>query len=350
MYSYQIIELGKPLERRDYPTPEPEGTQVLVRVHACGVCHSDIHIWHGYFDLGDGNRITHEQRGCKLPFTMGHEIVGEVAALGPEAEGAQIGDHRIVFPWIGCGECAVCRSGQQNMCAKPQALGARVDGGYSDHVMVPHPRYLVDYEGIDQDLACTYACSGLTAYSALRKVDHLGADEHVVVIGAGGVGLSAIHLAPSVVEAGVIVADIDAGKRDVGTDAGAAHAVDNGTEDAVAQVRDLTGGGAGAAIDFVGRPTTAQFGLDVLRRGGTLVIVGLYGGALSMSLPMFPFTSRHIIGSYVGNLGELQELIALVKAGKVPPIPIETRGLEKASQTLDDLVAGKIVGRVVLRP
>ncbi len=167
MRSYQITEFGKPLEARDYPTPAPRGTEVLMRVSACGVCHSDLHIWQGYFDLGDGKRITFADRGVEPPFTLGHEIVGEVAAVGPEAAGVAVGDRRVVYPWIGCGDCLPCRRDENLLCETPHTIGTRRDGGYSDHVIVPHPRYLVDYAGVAEDLACTYACSGLTAYSAL---------------------------------------------------------------------------------------------------------------------------------------------------------------------------------------
>ena len=130
MQSQQIVEWGKPLEGREAPTPEPEGTEVLVRVTACGVCHSDLHIWDGYFDLGGGQRITLEDRGVHLPFTMGHEIVGEVEAIGPDAEGVEIGDKRVVYPWIGCGECAVCQADDELLCMTPRTLGTRKPGGY----------------------------------------------------------------------------------------------------------------------------------------------------------------------------------------------------------------------------
>src|SRR3546814_4226871 len=101
MHAWQIVDFGKPLEPRDYPDPTPTGTQVLLRVTGCGVCHSDLHLWDGYFDLGDGNRLELGNRGMALPFTMGHEIVGEVVAMGPDAAGVEIGPRRVVFPWIG---------------------------------------------------------------------------------------------------------------------------------------------------------------------------------------------------------------------------------------------------------
>ena len=125
MRAMQIIEWGKPLEARDYPDPEPKGEEVVVRVEAAGVCHSDVHIWEGYFDLGDGKKVTLESRGVKLPFTLGHEIAGEVAAVGPNASGVKVGDKRVVFPWIGCGRCAVCERGEELLCLAPRDPGPR---------------------------------------------------------------------------------------------------------------------------------------------------------------------------------------------------------------------------------
>src|SRR2546423_547415 len=158
------------------------------------------------------------------------------------------------------------------------------------YVMVPHPRYLIDYDGLPPELACTYTCSGVTAYSALKKLGHLPERDVAVIIGAGGVGLNAVMLAPSVVRCKVVVADVDAKKREAALAAGAAAAFDNSDPEAVAKVKAITasGSGAGGTIDFVGAPQSAKFGVDVLRRGGTLVIVGLYGGMSPVPLPLFP--------------------------------------------------------------
>jgi D-arabinose 1-dehydrogenase-like Zn-dependent alcohol dehydrogenase len=126
MRAMQIIEWGKLLEAREYTDPEPKGEEVLLRVEAAGVCHSDVHIWDGYFDLGGERRISLESRGVHLPFTMGHEIAGEVAALGPHASGVKVGDKVVAYPWIGCGECAVCRKGGT---ALPQSAHPRHSTG-----------------------------------------------------------------------------------------------------------------------------------------------------------------------------------------------------------------------------
>jgi D-arabinose 1-dehydrogenase-like Zn-dependent alcohol dehydrogenase len=350
MRSFQIIDWGAPLEAREYADPEPVGAEVLVRIEACGLCHSDLHIWSGYFDLGDGKRITLGERGVNPPFTMGHEIVGEVIAFGPEAQGVAAGDKRVVFPWIGCGSCAACAEGLEIHCVAPRSLGARVDGGYSDRVLVPHPRYLIDYTGVPAHLACTYACSGLTAYSAINKVAPLADTDHLLIIGAGGVGSNALQLAPALVPARRLVADLDGTKRAAARQAGAHETIDNGEPGAVRQVMKSTGGGVAAAIDFVGSPETFQFGMDCLRRGGTLVVVGLFGGACSVSVPMFPFKSMVVRGSYVGTLEEMHGLMALVKEGRVQPIPITPRPMTDVNEALDDLQNGRVLGRVVLTP
>ncbi len=350
MRSFQIPAWGEPLVERQLPTPQPAGSEVLLKVDACGVCHSDLHIWDGYFDLGDGKRATLESRGVDLPFTMGHEIVGEVVAVGPDADGVAIGDQRVAYPWIGCGECHLCLAGNDIFCTAANYLGTRVHGGYSDHVLVPHPRYLLDYEGIPAALACTYACSGLTAYSALLKAGDLTADDHLLIVGAGGVGLSAVHIAKALTPATIIVADIDPDKRAAAAAAGAALTIDNSAPGAVKSLLKTTRGGPRTSIDFVGAPPTTKFAISTLAKGGTHVIVGLFGGALPLSLPLFPFKLMTVKGSFTGTIDELRALMALAREGRIPAIPIERRALDRANETLEDLKAGRIVGRAVLIP
>lgn len=350
MRSYQVVDWGKPLEARDLSTPKPTGTEVIVRVDACGVCHSDIHICDGYLKLGGDEQLLFSERGLTPPFTMGHEVVGVVETWGPEAEGIAEGDRKIVYPWIGCGACKACLRDENMLCTTPQYIGVFRGGGYSDHVVVPHPKYLIDYTGIPSELACTYACSGITAYSALNKTEVKTESDAVVLIGAGGLGLSALTIAPNVVKGKVIVADIDSVKLDVAQHSGAEETIDNSDPTAIENVKELTGGGAAAAIDFVGMPSTAQFGIDILRNGGTLVSVGLYGGALSLPLALVMQRMLKIRGSKMGTLTEMIELVDLVKAGSVSPIPIKTRPLKDANEALNDLRKGNVSGRVVLQP
>ena len=350
MRSAQIINWGEPLEMRDVDMLEPEGRDIRIKVTSCGVCHSDLHIWDGFFDMGGGNKMTLEERGLTLPFTMGHEALGMVDALGPEASGVNVGESYIVYPWIGCGNCAVCQAGDDLLCLNPRTVGTRRPGGYGEYVLVPDAKYLVPYDGLAEELACTYACSGITAFSALNKLSFAGAGDHVLTVGAGGVGLNGVSMFHGISDAKLIVADVDAGKRELALEAGADHVVDNGADDALQQIMELSGGGVVGAIDFVGAPATSGFAMQAVRRGGKLVVVGLYGGALPLPLASLPLRMMTIQGSYVGTLQDLKDLVALAQAGKVKPLPITPRPLSDAPQVVQELKDGKISGRVVLKP
>jgi alcohol dehydrogenase, propanol-preferring len=350
MRSFKLCECGVPLMSVDEPTPQPVGSQVLVKVLAAGVCHSDIHIWNGYYELGGGKRLQLRERGIKLPLTMGHENVGEVVAVGPDVNSVTIGARHLVHPWIGCGSCTVCRQGTENLCKAPRNLGVFSDGGYSDYLMVPHPRYLFEIGDLPPERAAPLACSGVTAYSALRKVGPLIEDEPIVIIGAGGLGLMALALHRAMGGKAAIIVDVDPVKRDAAKDAGARAVIDGSATDAARQIVDVTGGGASAVIDFVGAADTAKLGVESLTKGGKLIIVGLFGGEITMPVPFFPLRAITIQGSYVGSLPEMKELLELVRRSGPPSVPLRTRPLEEVNAALEDLNAGKVVGRVVLTP
>lgn len=349
----QIVRWGEPLEIREYPTPKPQGTEVLVRVTACGVCHSDLHIHQGFFDLGGGEKLSIEERGVRLPFTMGHEIAGEVVELGPDAPRglAEPGREYVVHPWIGCGSCAFCKKGLEHYCPKPRFLGTVVDGGYGDYVIVPHPRYLVPFDGLPREVACTLACSGVTAFGALQKIGRELDGWPVMLLGLGGVGAAALAMIRLVTDAPVYVADIDPKKRDYALSRGAAAVFDPAEADAAQKVREASGGGVGTVIDFVGRPETARFALgSLVTKGGTLVVVGLYGDRLQIPMPYFPLRALTIRGSYVGTVEDLRTVVRLAQEGRFKPVPVHTRPLEEANAALEDLAAGRVVGRQVLVP
>src|SRR5262245_58020852 len=209
MLSYDVVEWGKPLERIGRPTPTPKGTEVLVRLKYCGVCHSDVHIRDGFFDLGGGKRLHMSERGMRPPVTLGHEPYGTVIAAGPDAGDAPLGDDRLVFPWTGCGACARCQEELDNYCMAPSMIGIQRPGGYADHLIVPHPRYLIDAGGIDPVWAATLSCSGLSTYSAVSKLKPIRRDEWIAVIGAGGLGLSAIGMLRALGHERIVSVDID---------------------------------------------------------------------------------------------------------------------------------------------
>jgi alcohol dehydrogenase/propanol-preferring alcohol dehydrogenase len=355
MRSFQVAEFNAPLKEVEQPTPQPNGTEVLIRVKAAGVCHSDLHIWEGGYDLGHGRKpLSLKDRGVSLPRTMGHETVGEVLAFGPDVKeadkgGLKAGDVALVYPWLGCGQCATCLAGDENMCLKPHSLGVYCDGGYADHMTVRHPKYLLNLKGLDPVTAAPYACSGVTTYSALKKVEK-DFGSPIVIFGAGGLGLMALSLLKAMGGKGAIVVDIDARKREAAEKAGALATVDGSAADALEQLAKKAGEPIRAVIDLVGNAATAQLGFDCLTKGGKLVIVGLFGGGAPWALPLIPIKAVTIQGSYVGNLRETQELLDLVRAKKIPPIPVTSMPLAKANDALVDLQKGRLVGRAVLVP
>jgi D-arabinose 1-dehydrogenase-like Zn-dependent alcohol dehydrogenase len=219
-------------------------------------------------------------------------------------------------------------------------------GGYADHVLVPHSRYLFDKGDTNDSLAATYACSGLTAFGALKKAGELGEGDEIVIIGAGGVGMMAIQIARA---QGIdpIVVDIDEAKLQSARDIGVSRTFDSSDPQTSREIRKATGG-AYAVLDFVGAEATVNYGLGCLRKGGMLIIVGLYGGALTIPIPFLPMNARIIQGSYVGTLQDMSDLMELVRAGKISPIEIHERPLSEASDALADLKGGKIRGRQVL--
>ena len=350
MKSYDVCECGAPLRMMERPTPKPTGTEVLLKVIAAGVCHSDLHIWEGFYDLGGGKRLQLSDRGVKLPLTMGHENVGEVVAVGPDAKGVKVGDRRLVHPWLGCGECAICKRGDEQLCRTPFSIGVFRAGGYADHLMVPHPRYLFDIGGIAPEKAAPLACSGITTYGALKKVGSLLQEEPIVIIGAGGLGLMCLSLHRAMGGKGAIVVDVDAAKRQAALKGGAQAAIDGNAPDAAKQITDATKGGAWAVIDFVGASRTVQLALDSIVKGGKVIVVGLFGGDVTVSTPFFPLRAMSIQGSYVGSLSEMAELLDLVRRKGAPDLPVGTRPLAAVNDALNDLKAGKVLGRVVLTP
>ena len=348
MRMFQVCQCGAPLQLNEKPTPQPTGSEILLKTIAAGVCHSDIHIWDGFYELGAGKRLQLLDRGIKLPLTMGHENVGEVVAVGSDAKGVKIGARVLAHPWMGCGECSVCKRGDEQLCKTPRNLGVFSDGGYADYIIVPHPRYLFDIGDMAPEKVAPLACSGITTFSAIKKVGSIIKDEPLVIIGAGGLGLMCLALNKMMGNKGAIVVDIDPVKRDAAMKAGAIAVVDGKASDAAQQIIKLTNGGAWAVNDYVGSSTTVQLGVDCITKGGKIIVVGLFGGDITVSTPFFPLKAMAIQGSYVGSLPEMKELLDLVRAKGLPPIPMTTRPLDQVANALNDLRAGKVIGRVVL--
>ncbi|SMH30875.1 alcohol dehydrogenase [Mesorhizobium australicum] len=349
MRLWAVVKNGQPLECLEVATPEPKGTEVVLEVTYCGVCHSDLHFWKGTYDLGGGKVMTLTDRGVQLPRAPGHEPAGRVVAVGPDAKGVAIGDRCVIFPWMGCGECWRCKSGDENLCDKPAAIGVIRHGGFGSHIVAPHPRYLFDYGNVDPASAATYACSGITVYSAINKFRPLHKDRPMLLIGAGGLGLAAMAMLRALDHTGdIIVVDIAEDKRQAALDEGAVAAIDGRAPDAVAQVQAAAGGALLQAMDFVNNGATVTMAMEALGRGGQLVLVGVAGGEIPLSVSSLIFRPRAIIGSATGSLNDLKAVLDLAKSGKLKPTPVERMPKDKANEAMEKLHSGHVKGRLVL--
>lgn len=353
MRSYVVTEWGQPMECREQKTPVPTGREVLIRVTAAGVCHSDLHIHDGFYDMGGGKRLTNDQRAVFTPLTMGHEIAGVVEAMGSAATGLTMDEPVAVYPWIGCGTCDACALGEEQNCPNIRTLGIMTDGGYATHVLVPEAKYCLPLHGLSPEVAALYACSGLTTWHALKKIDpRVLQSEPILIIGAGGLGLMALTLLDALGARGAIVVELDPAKRAAAQETGAIATIDPRADDALLQIKEASAHGRGvrAAIDLVGTADTMQLAIDAQVKGGQVIVVGLMGGEITLPIPSLPARALTIEGSYVGTLEEMKALMGIAREQGLPAPPIETHPLEDAQLVLNNLRSGKVHGRGVLVP
>jgi alcohol dehydrogenase, propanol-preferring len=344
-----LVAYGAPLRETAAECPSPTGREVLVRIARCGVCHSDLHLQDGYFDLAEGKQLD-VRGGRGLPFTLGHEIAGMVEQAGENAEYAALGEMAAVYPWIGCGQCTACSRGDENICAAPRHLGINVDGGFATHVTVPDSRYLLPCSPLTPAQAGILMCSGVTAYAALKRLLHQALFGPLLLLGMGGVGMMGLALARVMFKRPPLIADIDAQKREAALAAGAAGAFDpsaDGTRRAVFAASD---GGVFGVCDFAGSGASLAFATSVLAKGGKVVVTGLLGGTFTMPAAFFGLKAIGIEGIQTGTLEEARAVIDLARAPDFRFPPITERPLAEAQAALDALRAGKVVGRTVLCP
>jgi len=338
--------LRKPMDigMEEVEVPKPSGLEVLLRVESVGLCHTDVHIWEGFY-----GPIRIEERGVRFPLIMGHEIAGRVEELGDGVKDFRKGDRVVVYPWIGDGTCAACLSGNENLCCSLKPLGILQPGGYAEYVLVPNYRYLIPIRDLDPDQACSMACAGITAYSAVKKAD-VKPDETLVLIGIGGLGHIALQIAKAALNPRIIAVDVREKALELAEKMGADYTVNASKVSMVDEIKKLTNGlGAEAVIDFVNTTETSLQGFDSLRRGGRLVLVGLHGYYSKFILPLIPLKAAKVIGSYTGSLKDLVEVLKLLGRGIIK-LTVTRRRLSEVDELLRDVRDGKMVGRVVMKP
>ncbi|KAK5062646.1 hypothetical protein LTR84_004719 [Exophiala bonariae] len=347
-HAWAVVEHGKPLQKIEKPIPEPTGTEILIKVTHCGVCHSDLHFHEGFYERGGGKRVYLKDRGATLPRALGHEIIGTVVKLGPNAEQLSLGASRIVYPWTGCQKCRRCEDEDDNLCLAQRNCGVQTDGGYAQYLTVPHAKYLVDYGDLDPAVACTFACSGLTVLSSIQKIMPLRLQDPILLIGAGGLGLAGITLLRALGYEKIISADISLEKREIALETGASAVVDSSGEDPAKAAIEVAGGPIYGVLDFVNNKQTANFAIGALGKGGKMVAIGLAGGEINLSLVDMIFKSVTIVGNITGTPRNLRDVTQLAKEGKLAPVPVTRIPWDQANEALNQLRDGKVSGRLIL--
>jgi propanol-preferring alcohol dehydrogenase len=333
-----VHDFAKPLSIEDVPVPEPKQRQVLVRIEASGLCHTDIHAAHGDWPVKPN-----------LPLIPGHEGVGIVEALGPDAEDeVQEGD-RVAIPWLGyaCGHCRYCNAGWETLCEGQSNMGYFMDGSYAQYTSA-FTRHVVKVpEGVDPNEAAPLTCAGVTTYKAV-KVSEVRPAELCAVFGIGGLGHMAVQYA-KIQGATVVAVDVHDDKLTTAKELGADFVVNAAEQDAAEEIKKL--GGADAAVVTAVSPKAFESAYGALARGGTLVFVGLPADNY-VQLPIFETVLNGITikGSIVGTHHDLEDVFKLHQLGRTRVI-YETRPLDEVNEAFEEVEQARTKApRVVLQP
>jgi propanol-preferring alcohol dehydrogenase len=328
-----VTSFNAPLEIQEREIPEPALGQVLIRMEACGLCHTDIHAAHGDWPVKP-----------TLPLVPGHEGIGIIEKLGAEVTDRTVGE-RVAIAWLGyaCGECRYCIDGRETLCEKQQDSGYSIDGAFAEYAVASAKYVVAVPDGISSMEAAPLSCAGLTTYKAL-KVAHIVPNETVGVFGIGGLGHLAVQYA-HIMGGTVVGIDIEKAKLDLATELGASHVVNAATSDPVVQLQEL--GGLDVALVLAPSQKVFEQAFGSLRRGGRLVCVAM-PPAGTMEIPIFETVVKgiSIIGSIVGTRQDLVEVFALHAAGRTRVIE-ESRSLEDVNASMDEVLSGAIPARLV---
>jgi len=330
-----VTDFTQPLEIQDLPIPEPGPGQVLVRMEACGLCHTDIHAAHGDWPVKP-----------TPPFIPGHEGVGVVEQVGPGVTVREVGD-RVAIAWLGhaCGSCRYCVRGWETLCESQQNSGYSIDGAFAEYAVADADYVVAVPAGVPPRDAAPLTCAGVTTYKAI-KVAHVQPTEQVAIFGVGGLGHLAIQYA-RLVGGTVIGVDVDDEKLALAVELGADHTVNARTTDVVAALEEL--GGVDVAVVLAVIPEVFEQAFASLRRGGRLVCVGLPPESEGpMSLPIFPTVLKGIsvIGSIVGTREDLAEVFELHALGRTRVVA-ETRKIDQVNESIEDVLEGRAPARLV---
>lgn len=343
MQAVQLTQWQRPAVVRRVPRPRPGPGEVLLEVRGAGLCHSDLHLMHW-----PAGTLPYE-----LPFTLGHEVAGNVAGLGPGAEGVEVGDSVIVYgPW-GCGRCARCSLGEEHLCEadglRGRGSGLGRDGGLAEYMIVPSPRLTVPLGDLDPVAAAPLADAALTPYHAIRRaLPWLRAGSGAVVIGVGGLGHVAVQILRALTSCRIVAVD----RREQALEIAARDGADVmlAADGLTAREARRAAGARGAAlvIDCVGVEQTLELAAGIVAPGGHVTILGVGGGTFPMRFGAVPFETSVVMSNW-GTRAELDDVVALARAGAVH-VDVERVALADAPAAYERLEAGAVRGRLVAVP
>lgn len=330
-----VNEFKKALEIKEVERPKLEEGEVLVKIEACGVCHTDLHAAHGDWPVKP-----------KLPLIPGHEGVGIVVEVAKGVKSIKVGD-RVGIPWLysACGECEYCLTGQETLCPHQLNGGYSVDGGYAEYCKAPADYVAKIPDNLDPVEVAPILCAGVTTYKAL-KVSCARPGEWVAIYGIGGLGHIALQYAKAM-GLNVVAVDISDEKSKLAKDLGADIAINGLKEDPVKAIHDQVGG-VHAAISVAVNKKAFEQAYQSVKRGGTLVVVGLPNADLPIPIFDTVLNGVSVKGSIVGTRKDMQEALDFAARGKVRPI-VETAELEEINEVFERMEKGKINGRIVLK-
>jgi propanol-preferring alcohol dehydrogenase len=328
--------IATPLVIEEIPTPAPGPGQVLIRTEACGVCHSDLHLADGDWDLL--RPVT------KIPLILGHEVAGTVAQLGEGVTEVKVGD-RVGVPWIHwtCGECEFCQEGREELCLKQKVTGCTVDGGFAEYLLAPATHASPLPASLTAVEAAPLLCAGLTVFKAM-KASGIAPGQRMAIFGVGGLGHLALQIARAM-DIHVCAVDISNEKLEFAKSLGAEWTVNAAAEQVHKRLRSI--GGAHVAMVTSASAAAYETALRCLRRGGTMAVVGMANEPFKVSAVSMVSAEARIVASAVGTRDDLRELFALVEKFPIR-CRVETRPLDEAQQVFEELKRGSVLGRIVL--
>ncbi|RBW68476.1 alcohol dehydrogenase AdhP [Bacillus taeanensis] len=329
-----VNEFKQKLEIKEVPIPELEYGEILVRIKACGVCHTDLHAAHGDWPVKP-----------KLPLIPGHEGVGVVEQVGEGVKSIKV-DDRVGVPWLysACGECEYCLTGRETLCPDQLNAGYSVDGGYAQYCKAPAEYVAKIPDNLSFEEVSPIFCAGVTTYKAL-KVSEAKPGDWVAIYGIGGLGHVALQYAKAM-GFNVVAVDIQDDKLELAKELGADFTVNGMKGDPVKAIQDKVGG-VQAAISVAVTKKAFEQAYQSVKRGGSLVVVGLPNDELPIPIFDTVLNGVAVKGSIVGTRKDLQEALEFAAQGKVKT-NIETQPLEKINDVFERMVKGQINGRVVL--